>query len=63
MGAGDVKLFAFVGAAKGVAFVVNSAIYMALVGGLISLIILIFNKQVSVFFKSLFSWIVSYFIK
>ncbi len=34
MGAGDVKLLAFVGAAKGVAFVINSAIYMAIVGGI-----------------------------
>ena len=45
MGAGDVKLLAFVGAAKGVTFVVNSAIYMAFVGGVISLVILILNKQ------------------
>lgn len=59
MGAGDVKLLAFIGAAKGIAFVVNSAIYMAIIGGVISIIILIFNKQTIVFFKSIFSWIIS----
>jgi prepilin peptidase CpaA len=60
MGAGDVKLLALVGAAKGVSFVVNSAIYMALVGGVISLAILIYNKQVIGFFKSIFSWMISF---
>jgi prepilin peptidase CpaA len=63
MGAGDVKLLAFIGAAKGVAFVINSAIYMALIGGVISLAILIFNKQAVGFIKSIFSWIVSLFYK
>ena len=59
MGAGYVKLLAFVGATKGVMFVFNSAIYMALIGGLISLMILIFNRQVMSFFQSLFSWLFS----
>lgn len=59
MGAGDVKLLAFVGAAKGVTFAINSAIYMALIGGLISLIVLIFNKQAISFFKSVIFWIIS----
>lgn len=63
MGAGDVKLLAFIGAAKGVAFVINSAIYMALIGGVISLVILIFNKQAVGFIKSIFSWLVSLFYK
>jgi prepilin peptidase CpaA len=63
MGAGDVKLLAFVGAAKGVLFVLNSSIYMAIVGGIISLVILILNKQAIVFFKSIFSWIVSFSYK
>jgi len=63
MGAGDVKLLAFIGAAKGVAFVINSAIYMAIVGGIVALLILILNKQASGFFKSVFSWLVSLFYK
>lgn len=63
MGAGDVKLLAFVGAAKGVAFVFNSAIYMAIVGGVISLAILIYNKQAIGFFKSIFSWMFSFLYK
>jgi prepilin peptidase CpaA len=61
IGAGDVKLLAFIGAAKGAQFVVNSAIYMAFIGGIISLIILIVNKQAVAFFKEIFSWLVSYF--
>lgn len=63
MGAGDVKLLAFIGAAKGVAFVINSAIYMALIGGAVSLAILIFNKQAVGFMKSIFYWVVSSFYK
>ena len=63
MGAGDVKLLAFVGAAEGVPFVMNSAIYMAIVGGIVALAILIFNNQAIYFFKSVFSWIVSFFYK
>lgn len=63
MGAGDVKLLAFVGAAKGITFVVNSAIYMAIVGGVVALVILIFNKSAVGFFKSVFSWIISLFYR
>jgi prepilin peptidase CpaA len=63
MGAGDVKLLAFIGAAKGVTFVINSAIYMAVFGGIVALAILVFNKQAVGFFKSVFSWIVSLFYK
>lgn len=37
MGAGDVKLLALVGALKGGAFVFESFLYMALIGGVISL--------------------------
>jgi len=59
MGAGDVKLLAFIGAAKGIAFVLNSAIYMAIVGGVISIGILIFNKHLVVFIKLIISWITS----
>lgn len=44
MGAGDVKLLAFIGALKGTSFVFTTAIYMALVGGVIALAILLFRK-------------------
>lgn len=60
MGAGDVKLLAFIGAAKGTVFVLNTAIYMALIGGIISIAILIINKQIINFFKSIFSYIFSF---
>lgn len=60
MGAGDVKLLAFIGAAKGTIFVLNTAIYMALLGGVIALLVIIFQKQVVIFIKILFSWIVSF---
>lgn len=59
IGAGDVKLLAFVGAAKGVFFVLNAAIYMALVGGVVALIIMIFHKQALEFLKSIFFWLFS----
>ena len=41
MGAGDVKLLALIGAIKGTTFVVITGIYMALLGGLIALFILL----------------------
>ncbi|WP_156290351.1 A24 family peptidase [Oceanobacillus salinisoli] len=44
MGAGDVKLLALVGAIKGASFVFMASIYMALIGGLIGVIILLFRK-------------------
>ncbi|HEY4552831.1 MAG TPA: prepilin peptidase [Bacillaceae bacterium] len=44
MGAGDVKLLAVVGAIKGYGFVLAAAVYMALIGGLLALGILIFRK-------------------
>lgn len=56
MGAGDVKLMAFIGAAKGALFVLNSAIYSALAGGAISLAILAVNGQLANFFKSIYNW-------
>ncbi|WP_017754553.1 A24 family peptidase [Calidifontibacillus oryziterrae] len=46
MGAGDVKLLALIGALKGTVFVLNTAIYMALIGGIIALFILLFRKGV-----------------
>lgn len=59
MGAGDVKLLALIGAIKGYVFVLNTAIYMALIGGVIAIIIIIFQKQTISFIKSLFSWLIS----
>lgn len=44
MGAGDVKLLAFIGALKGTSFVLVTAVYMAIVGGIIALAILLFRK-------------------
>jgi prepilin peptidase CpaA len=61
MGAGDVKLLSFIGAIKGSVFVLNSAVYMALLGGMISLVLIISNKQTKSFFKSFASWIASIF--
>lgn len=44
MGAGDVKLLAVIGALKGTVFVLTAAVYMALAGGVLALIVLIFRK-------------------
>lgn len=44
MGAGDVKLLAVIGALKGSTFVLTTAIYMALVGGVIALVIILIKK-------------------
>jgi prepilin peptidase CpaA len=61
MGAGDVKLLALIGAAKGSAFVLNTAIYMALLGGAIALLVIIFQKQTISLIKIFFFWVVSFF--
>jgi len=44
IGAGDVKLLAVIGALKGTSFVLFTALYMALIGGLMALFILMFRK-------------------
>ncbi|WP_409254400.1 prepilin peptidase [Bacillus sp. SCS-153A] len=44
MGAGDVKLLALIGAIKGVGFVLTTSFYMALLGGVIALAILLLRK-------------------
>lgn len=44
MGAGDVKLLAVIGALKGSTFVFTTAIYMALVGGIIALVIILIKN-------------------
>jgi prepilin peptidase CpaA len=59
IGAGDVKLLAFIGAIKGSAFVINTTIYMALIGGVIALIIIISHKEFVVFMKELILWLAS----
>jgi prepilin peptidase CpaA len=45
MGAGDVKLLAVIGALKGMSFVIMAAFYMALAGGIIALIVIVFHKS------------------
>jgi prepilin peptidase CpaA len=57
MGAGDVKLLALIGAIKGSSFVLNTALYMAVIGGIIALVVIIFHKQSIKFFKDFFKWI------
>jgi len=52
-GAGDVKLLALIGAIKGWAFVINTALYMAVIGGIIALVIIVFHKQTLNFLKQL----------
>jgi len=44
MGAGDVKLLAAIGAINGASFVLITAIFMAVIGGLVGLGILLFRK-------------------
>jgi prepilin peptidase CpaA len=44
MGAGDVKLLAVIGALKGMSFVLMAALYMALAGGVMALVIILFQK-------------------
>ncbi|WP_025027358.1 A24 family peptidase [Caldalkalibacillus mannanilyticus] len=46
MGAGDVKLLALIGALKGSHFVLETAFYMALIGALMAVVILLFHPQV-----------------
>lgn len=62
MGAGDVKLLAFIGTLKGSMFVLNTAFYMAIIGGAMAIAIIIYKKQIIPFFKSFFSWAFSFFI-
>ncbi len=62
MGAGDVKLLAFIGALKGSIFVLNTAMFMGVIGGVIAIAIMISKKQLALFFKSLFKWFYSFFI-
>ncbi|QOR67503.1 prepilin peptidase [Cytobacillus suaedae] len=54
MGAGDVKLLALIGAMKGTVFVLYTGVYMALIGGVIALGIILFRKGVLFRLKSIF---------
>jgi prepilin peptidase CpaA len=58
-GAGDVKLLALIGALKGSLFVLNTALYMAVIGGIIALVIIIFNRCTVIVLKQVFLWIYS----
>ena len=53
MGAGDVKLLALIGAIKGMSFVLTTSFYMALLGGVIALAILLFRKGFFMRIKSI----------
>jgi prepilin peptidase CpaA len=57
MGAGDVKLLAVIGAMKGINFVLMTAVYMAIIGGIIAVLLvgwrLIRSKQfITLFYRS-----------
>ncbi|MDC3413650.1 A24 family peptidase [Terrihalobacillus insolitus] len=47
MGAGDVKLLALIGAFQGTSFVFATAIYMAVIGGIVGLLVLFFRIGLS----------------
>ena len=53
MGAGDVKLLALIGALKGSSFVLYTGIYMALAGSFIALVLLMKDKRLWLFIKSI----------
>lgn len=59
IGAGDVKLLALIGAIKGSGFVVNTALYMAVIGGVIALIIIIKSGALLKVLKQLWIWVYS----
>ncbi|WP_202078112.1 prepilin peptidase [Caldalkalibacillus salinus] len=54
MGAGDVKLLALIGAIKGTTFVIDTALYMAILGGLMAIFILLFRPGWKNRFKAIF---------
>jgi prepilin peptidase CpaA len=61
IGAGDVKLLALIGAIKGSIFILNTAIYMGLLGGTIAILIIMWHKETVNSIKGLFFWITSFF--
>ncbi|HJV46795.1 MAG TPA: prepilin peptidase [Bacillota bacterium] len=54
MGAGDVKLLAAVGAIKGVTFVFYAFIFTSIIGGLLAIAILIYQKELIPAMKRIF---------
>jgi prepilin peptidase CpaA len=62
IGAGDVKLLAAIGAIKGSMFVFNTAIYMAVIGGIMALLIIITHKEFFRFIKEFKNWLLSFFL-
>jgi prepilin peptidase CpaA len=54
MAAGDVKLLMAIGALKGSTFVIGSFLYIAIIGGIIALIILVKNKELLSSLKRIF---------
>lgn len=59
IGAGDVKLLATIGAIKGSFFVLNTALYMAVIGGIIAFTIIISNGALINVLKQLRIWVYS----
>jgi prepilin peptidase CpaA len=59
IGAGDVKLLATIGAIKGSFFVFNTALYMAVIGGIIAFIIIVSNGALLNVLKQLRMWMYS----
>lgn len=62
MGAGDVKLLALIGAIKGTIFVLNTALFMALFGGLIALFLIISDKAFWLSVKQKFNYMLKTFV-
>lgn len=59
LGAGDVKLFAAIGAIMGVGFVLQTLIYAIFCAGLIGLLLLGIQKQLSSIVNKLLWWVIS----
>lgn len=59
IGAGDVKLLGLIGALKGLAFVINTALYMAVIGSIIALVIIIYHKALLKVLKEIGTWVYS----
>ncbi|MDR6549697.1 prepilin peptidase CpaA [Paenibacillus qinlingensis] len=59
LGAGDVKLFAAIGAFMGVAFVMQTLVYAILCAGIIGLILLLIQKQMRTTSEKLRGWLIS----
>jgi prepilin peptidase CpaA len=58
MGAGDVKLLAVVGAIKGINFVLITSVYMAIIGGVIGIFILLFRKGFGKQIKQIYNFLI-----